>query len=383
VSRRVIHRHVMPFLTTAQVAGPVLSPYGAPCPHVLSLTIARPTELHHLPEWLDALPNANKLCAAVCLKGMRCDDTRSAETLSKLHMRIHSCVEEPGGHENGHEGVCAFRFVVDNYDQPWKNVFFLHGDVPPQFSGKHHFQYAALLEFLRRDEWPAWPKTRAAMTQTICGCGAAGARANQFGHADFWYQTITWWLGNFVAPRDQDTARAADDWVAAADCDPYTNRCRRSGVGAYMLHNGSLSSPLGFMFNVDRRSVLQRSKTWLLAQHRMCLVGVRALPPGVRGAPRAARLPSPGFDYNPLVWGHVNERLPYFLFGHEYVERAVPPCIWQGDHASMNCSQSEPPVHASQKGVGSRRAELIGRPEAQPARSDGCSAFDTHCGSRG
>ena len=55
----------------------------------------------------------------------------------------------------------------------------------------------------------------------------------------------------------------------------------------------------------------QRSKRFLQAQYRMCKVGVRVMPPGREGgAARAARLTNPGFDYNPLVWGHVNERLP-------------------------------------------------------------------------
>ena len=30
------------------------------------------------------------------------------------------------------------------------------------------------------------------------------------------------------------------------------------------------------------------------------------------------------FCYNPLVWGHVNERLPMHLFSHEFVERQAP-----------------------------------------------------------
>ena len=67
------------------------------------------------------------------------------------------------------------------------------------------------------------------------------------------------------------------------------------------LHNGTLSSPLGFMFAVDRAAALQRSRRFLQAQYRMCKVGVRVLPPGLDGAPDAARLSHPGFDYNPLV----------------------------------------------------------------------------------
>ena len=41
-----------------------------------------------------------------------------------------------------------------------------------------------------------------------------------------------------------------------------------------MLHNGSLASPMSYMFSVDRRSALQRSKAFLEANYRMCKVGV-------------------------------------------------------------------------------------------------------------
>ena len=60
------------------------------------------------------------------------------------------------------------------------------------------------------------------------------------------------------------------------------------------------------------------------------------LPPGnTLGAPNAARLSPPAFDYNPLVYGHVNERIPFFIFGHEFEERPVPDCLFEGHHANM------------------------------------------------
>ena len=124
----------------AHMASPLLaSPSSLPslpsssssaCRRILQLTIARQSELEALPTWLDALPHAATLCAHVCLKGLTCAARSTGTTLKKLtRVRLHSCVEEPGGHENGHEGVCAYRFLLDQYDKPWEHVFFLHGDV--------------------------------------------------------------------------------------------------------------------------------------------------------------------------------------------------------------------------------------------------------------
>ena len=82
------------------------------CPRILQLTLAKPADLSL--EWLDRLPNAETLCAHICLKGMTCKAERTQTALGKLSkIRVHSCVEEPGGHENGHEGVCAYRFLLD------------------------------------------------------------------------------------------------------------------------------------------------------------------------------------------------------------------------------------------------------------------------------
>ena len=36
------------------------------CPHIVSITLARRSELSL--GWLDALPNADKLCTALCLR---------------------------------------------------------------------------------------------------------------------------------------------------------------------------------------------------------------------------------------------------------------------------------------------------------------------------
>ena len=125
------------------------------CNRILQLTLAKSADLKL--DWLDALPHAETLCAHVCLKGMRCG---SSEVQSAMHglkkMTVHSCVEEPGGHENGHEGVCAYRFLIDNYDKPWDGVYFLHGDV---VTGHHSSQFRFFREYLSKNEWPAWPQT--------------------------------------------------------------------------------------------------------------------------------------------------------------------------------------------------------------------------------
>ena len=145
------------------------------------------------------------------------------------------------------------------------------------------------------------------------------------------------------------------------------------------------------MFAVDRAAALQRSRRFLEAQYRLCKVGARVLSPGLLGAPRAARLPAPGFDYNPLVYGHVNERIPFFVFGHEFVERdEIPDCLWQGDHATMNCTQPEVWVPHEPDAEGGDPARRRGRGNASAAPplmhspvGWGCAPFNRSCGTAG
>ena len=101
----------------------------ADCPHIVSITLARRTELKL--NWMDALPNADKLCTALCLRqDLKCDESLVQVAMGNwTKMGVHSCIEEPGGNEAGHEGVCAFRFLMDNYHRPWRGVYFTHGDV--------------------------------------------------------------------------------------------------------------------------------------------------------------------------------------------------------------------------------------------------------------
>ena len=127
--------------------------YAPPLCCTEHLTLARERDLAL--GWLDVLPHAETLCAAICLKGLQCDSAPVKSALAGLHfMRVHSCVEEPGGNENGHEGVCAFRFLLDNYEKPWQHVFFLHGDA----NTPHHVLVSSeLTRYLKRNEWPVWP----------------------------------------------------------------------------------------------------------------------------------------------------------------------------------------------------------------------------------
>ena len=369
------------------MAADLFAPPGS-CPRILQLTLAKPAELSV--GWLDTLPHAEKLCAHVCLKGMKCKSDAAESALRSLkRIRIHSCIEEPGGHENGHEGVCAYRFLLDNYDLPWNNVYFLHGDI---VTGHHAGQFHSFKRFLAADVWPPWPKTRAEITHDHCGCGHWGSDLNPFGPRDFWFNVLSWWLGQMITPRDPHARELAERWAASADCNRRSGVCGRYGVGAWPLHNGTLSSPLGFMFAVDRAAALQRSRRFLQAQYRICKVGVRVLPPGnTLGAPNAARLSPPAFDYNPLVYGHVNERIPFFIFGHEFEERPVPDCLFEGHHANMNCTQPEATRGGGGGGGGGgsehhhhhRGNSNASLPVVTPSHSWGCKPFDRGCGSIG
>lgn len=315
------------------------------CPHILSLTLARKHELKL--SWLDSLPNAGTLCLALCLKGLQCGAPEVRSSLRKLgSIRLHSCVEEPGGSEWGHEGVCAFRFLLDNYDTPWKGVFFTHADVN---TGHHYVQFRLMHAFLQRNEWPAWPDRIEEVTAQHCGCGGSVGTGVEFGPRFFWYKHITWWLGHFVTPTDPAAATGSEEWIAQVG--------RRALEGAYMHHNGTLYSPDCFMFAVDRASVRSRSRDFYFANYQLNLHGVRVIPEGANTASPGAVRHGNGFNFNPLVWGHVNERLPLFLFNREFRELPqLPRCLFattlypdglpgevaQGNwsHVMMNCTQT-------------------------------------------
>lgn len=372
-----------------------------PCRRIISLTVARPSEVTDLPTWLDALPNVDTICAHVCLKGIRCDASDTESALGALkRMRVHSCVEEPGGSANGHEGVCAYRFLIDNYNESaaWEHVYFTHGDVNKR---KHHDQFRAMTKYFAQRTWPTWPRAVSDMTNDICGC--AGRWADSFGPADFWWKAITWWLGSFVALADPAATATAAAWSSHAQCS-HDGLCSRAGIGAYPLHNGTWSYPIGFMFALPRASAMTRSREWLVAQYRMTKKGVRVLSPGMTEAPRASRLNAPGFDYAPLPWAHVNERLPFVAFGRDFVERPVPPCVLEGDHATQNCSYNNVPREKSLTGGGRltsstsptmRSKQPLARQRGQHTRGGGrasstgtatggaCGPFEWWCGTVG
>ena len=166
---------------------------------------------------------------------------------------------------------------------------------------------------------------------------------------------------------------------------------RRSAEGAYFLHNGTLYSPIGFMFAVDRRSVHMRSLQFLEANYRMCKYGVRVLPEGWVDHAPSTQMPAQNangfggksFCYNPLIWGHVNERLPMHLFGHEFIERPAPACIIEGQpkrHVDMNCSQPTTPPNRGlpRSTLASNAADLVVVPQGRPW----CKPLD-NCGSTG
>ena len=295
---------------------------AAPCRRILQLTIAHTEETQLA--WLDSLPNAPTLCAHVCLKGLSCKSKPVQTQLRRLHrVRVLECVSEAGSHAAGHEGVCAFRFLIDHYHDPaWEHVYFLHGDVN---AAKHRTQKGHLLRYLSRPVWPAWPATRMAMTPEHCGCGMSGIRLHPFGPRDFWFTAVAWWFGTMLRPRDETTARLAEMWAGIADC---TERdgphvCTRAGQGAYPLHRGLLSSPAGFMFGVDRSAALQRSRRFFEAQYRLCRFGLRTLPRGVKLSPPAAQMEAPGLLYNPLVYGQCACPPPHTMVALAY--SLVPP----------------------------------------------------------
>ena len=170
------------------------------------------------------------------------------------------------------------------------------------------------------------------MTPEHCGCGSYGGSVKSpFGPLDFWYNALSWWLGAMLTRTDatgsalvevQPSAGAqptplrhalgsafvlasdhtyphprlhayprpalalalpnlalalTQEWQRTAECWRHdgSRQCTRGGSGAYAIHRGILSSPLGFMFGIDRTSALLRSRRFYEAQRRLCLVGQR------------------------------------------------------------------------------------------------------------
>ena len=372
-----------------------------PCLRIVQLTVAGDVNLM----WLEGLPGASAgLCVAVCLKGLQCRAPHIARALRSMRrVRLHSCVEEAGGHEAGHEGVCAFRFLLDQYeDATWQHVFFIHGDIN---AGKHSGQKAHFMRYLMRPLWPAWPESLAEMQPEHCGCGPLGTLHSPFGPRDFWFESISWWLGSMLTRSAANESAHIERWASSADCDHGSSTCSRSGMGAYPLHGGALSSPRGFMFAIDRAAAIgRRSKRFLAAQYRLCRYGLRVLPRGLHEAPpNHTKLRPPAFSFPPLTWGHANERLPFFLFGAEFRERHVPECVFEGDYLSMNCTvplaiaQPQPVPRHSQIAIYNRTMDATNSNATTgttvvpplvscrvgPTPVPCCLPFDQHCGMAG
>src|SRR6056297_1834271 len=87
----------------------------AGCKYIISVCVARELELADFSVWPDTIAAVATTdappCIAACMRGtLRCADVQAVASSWKA-ARLHSCAEEPGDVEFGHEGVCAFRFL--------------------------------------------------------------------------------------------------------------------------------------------------------------------------------------------------------------------------------------------------------------------------------
>jgi hypothetical protein len=258
--------------------------------------------------------------------------------------------------------VCAFRWLVDHLaDSTWSNVYFAHGDIP---RGKHRRSYNALQTLVASSHWPVWPEETLRLNGSIM---AANFNEASFGPVDFWHPAINWWLKTFVTYRGH-MARTAATWERAAP----------PRHVSWPLHNGTLRFPISFLFQVDRKSALRRSARFYRAQYLLCKRGVRVLPASAGGSLRPYER-TPGrenaFTFNPLAWGHVNERLPLFLFGRDYVERPFADCLLDETvrHFNMNCSSAAPLIaRTKEKAARSMSPPWTPGPRACPPMHDRC-----------
>jgi hypothetical protein len=114
----------------------------------------------------------------------------------------------------------------------------------------------------------------------------------------------------------------------------------------------------------------------------LCKRGVRVLPASAGGHLRPHER-TPGrdnaFTFNPLAWGHVNERLPLFLFGREYVERPFADCLLDETvrHFDMNCSSAAPLMARAQQ------KESRTTPPPWAPETGACPPMDDRCRQKG
>ena len=232
--------------------------------------------------WVGRLPCAASLRVAFCLKGLRCSD-RSADLARQIApAELYSCVEEPAGRANGTEAVCAFRFLVDNYERrDWAGVYFAHDDLA--VNGAHIASFDALETFLRRSEWPQWPESPYDLSARECGC--AVVRERGFGQGYYWWKPMHWWIESF-----------------------------RGRDGEQLVADQRLHWPLSFMFAVDALTVRRHRRSYYVALHRLARQGIQ-LQHDIQVGPGSL---GDGFNmvYHPDTFGHAMERLPFLLFAN-------------------------------------------------------------------
>ena len=268
--------------------------------------------------WVGKLPCAGSLRIAFCLKGLSCSASAANLARQIAPAELHSCVEEPGGRTNGTEGVCAFRFLMDNYPQKkerqdWPGVYFAHDDIALNH-GAHTASYNALRTFLgsSNGEWPRWPASPYDVTAKECGCLVIRER----GFDSRYY----WWRPMCAAPPPSHMR------------EPTPSRCyggRRWWIESFLGSEGErlvaeerIHWPLAFMFAIDKHTVMRHSRSYYAAMHRLARQGVKLLH-GIKVGPGSL---GDGFEmvYNPDTFGHALERLPFLVFANRSIDAPKP-----------------------------------------------------------
>ena len=240
--------------------------------------------------WVSTLPCASELSVSLCLRGLTCADVLPRARAEVSPATLHSCFEEPGGRANGTESVCAFRFLVDNYDTPgWDGVYFAHDDIA--VNQAHRWPRAALKNFLAANAWPPWPAEGA--TEASCGCGLVGHEVLRPGY--YWYASLRWCL---------------HEWLGHE-------------AGSAPLSGSGFKWPSAFMFHVDAETVRRRSRRFYRYMHHVARSGVTMRPLGAWGGGGGVGSSRVSRRLDPDQLGHVIERLPFLLLGRAFNESAA------------------------------------------------------------
>lgn len=242
--------------------------------------------------WVSKLPCASELSVSLCLRGLACADVLPKVRAEVSPAAVHSCIEEPVGRANGTESVCAFRFLLDNYDAPgWDGVYFAHDDIA--VNPAHRWPLAALKNFLAANAWPQWPADGA--TEESCGCGLVSREVLRPGY--YWYASLRWCL---------------HEWLGHE-------------AGSAPLSGSGFRWPTAFMFHVDAATVRRRSRGFYRFMHHVARSGVTMRPrgTGVGGGRGRAGASKVSRRLDPDQLGHVVERLPFMLLGRAFNESAA------------------------------------------------------------